>query len=612
MSGDPGGQGRAAGQSGAAGAIQVTSVIPAGMDPITFEVLSNAFSGVIDEMGIMLEKVSFSTVTSEARDYSCAIANAAGDVVSRGVGDLPLIGGTIHHRLKGILAHIPLDDIREGDVLLHNDPYIGGTHLQDVSAVVPIFWQGELVALSHAASHWPDVGGPVPGSFNSEATSSHGEALVIPPSHIVREGVWNRELERLILRNVRIPQVIQGDLRGLIEAVRTGEQQLHKLLAKYGVETIRSAMNAFMDYSEALLRQEFARLPDGTVSWSDAIDRDPGARTNDPVPVGLDLTIAGNRAIFDFSRSGPQGRGPINCTRAATTSGAVAATKAIFPHIPLNDGFTRAVEIVLPDDCVLNAQHPAPVSGHAANSAEKIVSCVHGCFIQLAPQRGMACPTNLVNISLFGRDERPGQSGDYVMYLWLAGGWGGRPSAGDNHTFMMPLAAGSRLQFAEVLERVYPVRIVGYGLKPDSEGAGRHRGGFGLHSPFLVTHGEATINAQGDREVTPNWGFAGGLPSLGNSLVYAPGTAAEEVIGVMRAGFRVQPGVLVDYSQGGGGGYGNPHEREVGRVVDDVRNELVSLERARDVYGVAIRVVDERLLVFEVDEAETARLRGRP
>lgn len=586
------------------------SVIPSGLDPITFEVLSNAFSSVIDEMGIMLEKVSFSTVTSEARDYSCALANAAGDIVSRGVGDLPLIGGTLHHRVKGILAHIPLDDIREGDVLLHNDPYIGGTHLQDVTALIPIFWEGELVALSHAASHWPDVGGPVPGSFNSEATSSHGEALVIPPVHIVRQGVWNVELERMILRNVRIPQVIQGDLRGLIEAVRTGEQQLHKLLAKYGVETIKAAMNAFMDYSEALLRQEIAKLPDGTVSWSDAIDRDPGARTDAPVPIGLDLTIDGDRAIFDFARSGPQGKGPINCTRSATWSGVIATVKAIFPHVPLNDGFMRALEVRLPDNCVLNAQYPAPVSGHAANSAEKIVSCVHGCFIQLVPERGMACPTNLVNISLFGHDERPGRDSDYVMYLWLCGGWGGRPVAGDNHTFMMPLAAGTRMQFAEVLERVYPVRIVGYGLKPDSEGAGQHRGGFALHSPFLVTHGEATINAQGDREVTPNWGFAGGQPSLGNHLEYAPGLPQNENIGVMRAGFRVEPEVLVDYWQGGGGGWGDPFARDPARVVDDVRNGLVTVARAREAYGVAVEIVDERLLVIEVDEAETARLRA--
>ena len=586
------------------------SVIPEGFNPITFEVLSNAFSAIIDEMGVVLEKVAFSTVTSEAHDYSCAITDAKGDVVSRGVGDLPLIGGTIRHRVKAILAAIPPEDVRPGDVFIHNDPYLGGTHLQDVSIVVPAFWQGELVAMIQTCSHWPDIGGPVPGSFNSEATSSHAEALIIPPMHIVREGKWNGELERMILRNVRIPEIIAGDLRGLVEAARAGETQFLRLFEKYGRDVTLAAMDGFMSYSEKLLRLEFAKLPDGKVSFTDHIDRDPCGETNDPIPVGLDITIAGDRATLDFSRSGPQAKGPVNCTVAATSSGAVSVLKAIYPHIPLNDGYVRAFDLVLPDDCVLNAHYPAPVSGHAANSAEKVVSVMHGCFMQLAPDRAMCAPTNLVNISLFGQDGRPGRGGDYVMYLWLAGGWGGRKSAGDGGTYMMPLAAGTRLLFAEMLERVFPVRVEGYGLMTDSEGAGEHRGGFGLRWPFRVTTNDFSINTQGDRESIDNWGFAGGQPAIGNRLVYAPGTPREERISLMRAGFKGKAGDLLDYWQGGGGGWGDPHARAVDAVIDDVRNELVSLDRARAVYGVALKLTDADLLTYEVDEAETRRLRA--
>ena len=585
------------------------SAIPAGFDPITFEVLSNAFSAAIDEMGIVLEKVAFSTVTSEGHDYSCAISDPLGNVVSRGVGDLPLIGGTITYRVKAVLSAIPPEDFREGDIVLHNDPYLGGTHAQDVSAVLPVYWDGALFAVVQTCSHWPDVGGPVPGSFNSEARSSHAEALLIPPIHIVREGVWQTEVERLILRNVRIPRVIAGDLRGLIEAARSGEQQLHALLRRYGAPTLARAMAGFLDYSETLLRREFARLPDGTVSWSDQIDRDPGSESRAPIPVGLDVTISGDAARYDFCRSGPQALGPVNCPRWATISAALAATKAIFPKVPLNDGFLRVIEFVIPDDCVLNAQYPAPVSGHAANSAEKVVSCIHGCFIQVAPERAMAAPTNLVNISVFGFDGRPGRRADYVMYLWLCGGWGGRAVAGDNHTYMMPLAAGTRLQFAEVLERVYPILVEGYGLMPDSEGAGRSRGGFGLRWPFRITHGDATINTQGDRETTPNWGYDGGEPALGNRLTYAPGTPEEQSVSLMRAGFPVREGVLLDYWQGGGGGVGPPTERPVARVLDDVRNGLLSLGRARDTYGVVLHLRDAELAEYEVDEAATRLLR---
>lgn len=585
------------------------TAIPEGFNPITFEVLSNAFSSAIDEMGVVLEKVAFSTVTSEAHDYSCAIANVKGEVVSRGVGDLPLIGGTISFRVKAVIDGIGLENIKDGDVYIHNDPYMGGTHLQDVSIVLPVFWEGKLIAFVQTCSHWPDVGGPVPGSFNSEATSSHGEALIIPPMHIIREGEWNAQLERMILRNVRVPETIAGDLRGLIESARAGDSQLRKLLSKYGKATIMQAMDGFMSYTHTLLSQEIEKLPDQTVSWTDYIDRDPCAESDDPITVGLDITVKGDRLILDYSRSGPQANGPVNCTIAATSSASVAVLKAIFPTIPLNDGFERAFDLVLPDDCVLNAQYPAPVSGHAANSAEKIVSCMHGCFMQLTPERAMCAPTNLVNISVFGQDTRGGRCDDYVMYLWLAGGWGGRSNAGDGSTYMMPLAAGTRLLFAEMLERVYPVLVDGYGLMTDSEGAGKHRGGFGLHWPFRITENNYTINTQGDREVIENWGYAGGKPAIGNRLIYAPGTDAEENISVMRANFKGKPGQLIDYWQGGGGGWGNPLEREPESVLADVRDGLVSIERARDVYGVEIELIDNVSQIYNIDQAKTSALR---
>jgi len=585
-------------------------VIPEQLDPITFEVLANAFTSVIDEMGIMLEKVSFSTVTSEARDYSCSIGNGKGDVVARGAGDLPLLGATGTFRFGAVIDGIPHEQFAPGDVILHNDPYMGGTHIQDVSAIMPVFWEDELVYFVQITSHWADLGGPVPGSFNSDATTVFAEGLLIPPVHVMRAGEWDRSVERLILRNVRIPEVIRGDLRGLVEAARVGARQLLALVQKYGADVVQAASDGFITYSESLLRHEFKQLPDGTVSWEDHIDGDPITGFDHPIQVGLDVTIAGDGATFDYTRTDPAGIGPVNCTKAVAVGASVSAIKAVFPHVPLNDGFLRAIEFVLPDGAVINADYPRPVGGMAANAAEKVLSCVHGCFIQIAPERAMACPTNLVNITLSGIDNRPGRGGEFVMYLWLAGGWGARPAAGDNHTFLMPLAAGTRLQFAEVLERVYPALIEGYGLKPDSEGAGKYRGGFGLSSPFHMTHGDALINTQGDRELILGWGHDGGEGALGNKLIYAPGSPEEQSIGVMRAGFPIHQGVTTDYWQGGGGGVGDPLTRDVNAVIRDVRNGLVSLGRAADVYGVVLNLVDEDLLEYEVDEEATAARRA--
>jgi N-methylhydantoinase B len=584
--------------------------MPVELDPITFEVLRNALVSVVDEMAVMVEKLAFSTVVSEGRDFSGAICTTDGDLVAQGDQDIPFIGGTIPYRLKALLAHVPEDEIEEGDVFLHNDPFLGGTHAQDVSAIMPVFWQGERVAFVQTCAHFPDIGGPSAGSFNPDARSTYEEGLLLPPIHIVRRGRLEHGVERLLLRNVRTPETIRGDLRSTIEACRAGEERLHALLRKYGSEVVVAEMHALIDYSERLVRAEVAKLPDGKYSWTDQIDRDPGADTDDPVTIGLDVTVAGDELVYDFSRTSPQAKSPVNVPRSAVFSASMTATKHIFPDVPLNQGILRAIRFVVPARSVISAEHPTPVSGGASGAAEKIVSCIHGCFMQVAPERAMACPTNLTNLCIGGFDPRPGYESDYVMYLWLAGGWGARPGKKDHHTYFAPLGAGTRTQPAELLEHRFPVLIEGYGLKPDSEGAGRHRGGFGLHWPLRLTHGPATLIVEGDRERFGSWGFAGGEAARGNHLVYAPGTDEEDTIGMMRGGYRIDAGRLLEYWQGGGGGWGPPDERPVEWVLEDVVNGLVSLERARDVYGVAVRVLDEEALRYEVDAGETERLRA--
>jgi N-methylhydantoinase B len=581
-----------------------------GLDPITFEVIRNGLSSVVDEMAVMVEKVAFSTVVSEGRDFSGAICASNGDLVAQGDQDIPLIGGTVPYRIKAMLGIVPEQEIREGDVFLLNDPFLGGTHAQDVSAIMPVFSEGERIGFVQTAAHYPDIGGASPGSFNPAAASSYAEALLIPPIHIVRGGKLDKAVESLILRNVRVPEVIRGDLRGTIEACRAGHERLQALLAKYGKEMIKQMMVAVVEYSERLLRNEVRALPDGSYSWTDYIDRDPLGDSEAPLPVKLRMTISGDRLKYDFAGTAPQARGPVNIPVSALYASCMTATKHIFNNVPLTQGLLNAIDFLVPPRTVVSAEHPVPVSGGAAAAAEKVVSCVHGCFMQVVPERAMACPTNLTNMCIGGFDARPGRDHEYVMYLWMAGGWGARPAKKDNHTFLMPLAAGTRTQPAETLERLYPILIDGYGMKADSEGAGRHRGGFGFFWNFRLTHEGATIAVQGDRERVPAWGFDGGLSPAGNRLIYAPGTPDEENLGIMRGDISVQPGLLLDYSQGGGGGWGDPHERPVEWVVEDVLNGLVSVERARDVYGVAMQITDEETLTHHVDEAETRRLRG--
>jgi N-methylhydantoinase B len=566
-----------------------TTFMRVAQDPIAFEVIANAFTAIVDDMGAMIEKVSVSSITIHGRDYACCLADADGDVFSRGLGGIPWINGTAQARVKAVLSHIPEDDIRDGDVFLHNDPFIGGTHGPDVSVIMPVFADGERIAFAIAASHWPDVGGSVPGSLNASARSVHSETILIPPIHIIREGELDREVERLVLRNVRMPAIIQGDLRGMVEAARTGSAGLERLLARYGLKVLRTAMSDLMAFSEALLRKEIGQLPDGVYSFTDHMDRDPGAGHDDPVKVGLDVTISGETMQLDLSRSAGQTAGPVSCTSSGAIAAVGAAIKTIFPTVPYNDGIFRAVEVILPTGTVFSAEYPHPISGGGAAASEKIISLMHGCLIQVIPERCMASSTNIVNIILNGIDHRPGRGEEYVMYLWLQGGWGGRPGRRDAHTSLMPLAAGSTVQPAETLERIYPIRFSAWELKPDSEGAGKHRGGFAFHCPFVVTHGETTLDCLGDRQRISGWGAEGGeRPPHGNMVVYAPGTGDERTIDIMSTDNLIAAETDVYYCQGGGGGWGDPLDRPAEWVLDDVRDGLVTPSRARATYGVVI------------------------
>ncbi len=579
------------------------------IDPITFEVLRNAFMSVVDEMGLMLERVAHSLVVSEGRDFSAAICDGDGRMVAEGKDDLPAHVGTLPHTVKAVLAWLGREKIHEGDVFVMNDAFLGGTHCQDARTIMPVFRDGRLVAFVQNSAHWSDAGGPVPGSFHAEAESTYGEALYIPPIHLVREGELDDEVLRFILRNVRVPETTQGDVLAQIASCRTGEARLQQLMDKYGVDLITSEMDELIRYSEALLREEFRKLPDGTYRFEDAIDFDPMGDRVTPVRIRVAITIDGDRATYDLSGSDPEAVGAINSTRSMAQSALVVATKAIFPHVPASEGIYNAIDVVNPDGLVTNAQFPRPISGAFATSYEVICACVFGCYLQVLPERSMACSGNMTNMVVGGYDAREGYGRDFVMYIWKEGGYGARPGKKDNHTAISLYASGTRNEPVEVQERVYPILTHRYEFITDSAGAGRHRGGVGVTRDFELTHGDATLSVLGSRGVEAVWGLEGGLAALGSGLIHDRGGPDELEIGVMRSGVRARKGAVIRFWEGGGGGWQDPKTRPPEWVLDDVVDGLVSVEAARNVYGVAVRIVDEDAALYEVDEVETDRLR---
>jgi N-methylhydantoinase B len=581
-------------------------------DPILFQVLNSAFSSITDEMGALVRRAAFSLVVSEGGDYSGTISNREGDLVASGVTDLAAHLGTIPFTVKGTLDWIgvPAEEyFRPGDVVLINDPYIGGTHHNDMRAIMPVYFEDGLVAFIQSSMHWTDIGGHVPGTFDPNARASYGEGLAVPPVHIVREGVLQSEMAAIIMRNIRLAEQARGDLLTMIGAVRLGERRMQELALRYGPETIVSAMDELIDYSEQLLREEFRRMPDGRLDVEALMDRDPGSDSDEPIAARMSLTIEGDHATMDFSASDGPAKGAMNSSRAVTISAAVVHMKMAFPHIPMNQGVFRAIDFVLPEGTLLSAVFPAPVSGCAAGVYPAVGDLILKALIQLVPERSMAGPTGLLNIVMGGEDPRPGKEGqDFVMYLWLEGGWGGRPARKDNSVAMTTFATTATNQPIELQERLYPVRFDCYRIEGDSAGAGWHRGAPGVTRRWSFPYGDVVLSDLGDGEKFGPWGYAGGKDARPNLFRYAPGTAEEISVGMFRTNLPVKQGRMLDCFQPGGGGYGDPLTRPIEYVLDDVLDGFVSIEGAERDYGVAVSLAADGVLT--VDDTRTRQLRA--
>jgi N-methylhydantoinase B len=324
----------------------------------------------------------------------------------------------------------------------------------------------------------------------------------------------------------------------------------------------------------------------------------------------MSLTIAGDHATMDYSASDGPAKGAMNSTRAVTISSSVVHMKMIYPHIPMNQGVFRAIDFVLPEGSLLSAIFPAPVSGCAAGVYPAVGDLILKAFIQLVPERCMAGPTGVLNSVMGGQDLRPGHDGeDFVMYLWLEGGWGGRLARKDNAVAMCTFATTATNQPVELQERLYPTRFDCYRIEQDSAGAGWHRGGPGVTRRWSYPYGDVVLSDLGDGERFGPWGYAGGKDARPNLYVYAPGTDEELNIGMFRTNLPVKQGRMLDCFQPGGGGYGDPLARPLEYVIDDVIDGLVSVEGARRDYGVAV-TLDDATGLPRVDEERTAKLRS--
>jgi N-methylhydantoinase B len=479
-------------------------------------------------------------------------------------------------------------DIRPGDVILLNDSYRGGTHLNDVTMLYPLFLEGELFIFPAVRAHWSDVGGSTPGSYSGLSTNIYQEGVRIPPIKIIEEGRLNRGAMALLLNNMRLPEDRQGDFNASLGACRVAESRVRKLLDRYGQKTILDCIALNLDRSERRLRQRIAALPDGEYVYEDYLEFYQEGRF-DPVLMRLTLTVAGDEIVADFAGSNPQVPGVVNSTLATTGAGVLVAVKSTLdPDGPVNHGTFRPIRLKAPEASIVDVKLDAPAGAHG-EVRKRAVSVMLGALAQVIPDlvSGDLCGTSFPN-AIGGRDER--RRRDYVYYEAPAGGNGGfREGDGSSAWGNIDFGNVRTIQSAEAMESGMPLRIERSELRPDSGGEGRTRGGLGFRREVRLLYGEGRYSALSDRAVIPPFGVGGARAAAAVKVsIRRDGREVEFTTPGKVTGYPLIAGDVVVMQSAGGGGFGSPLERDPERVALDVQAGYVSAERARDGYGVAL------------------------
>jgi N-methylhydantoinase B len=590
-----------------------TEARPYTLHPVTFEVLKNAFTTTVDQMAEQILRTCHSFVIF-ARDFSSSLCDAEGNTIMQGSQDIAVHVGTLHYTCKAVIEAFE-GDIHPEDVFAINDPYLGGTHFNDVRIIRPIFVDGEVIAYAQSNGHWADVGGTVPGSFDINAKEHFGEGLRIPPVRIWDKGKYLGDVVRMFASNTRAPDMIIGDLQAQAEATRVCEREILRLVEKYGKDTIMTAFREVQDYVEILTRRRVAEMPDGVWETEDYLDYDPSVGEG-LIPIKVKMTIEGDQLTYDLSGSHPAVGTFLNAGFGSAFSGVIAGTKTFFPDVPLNSGFYRAVQVDLgPVGSVVNAPWPIAVTGFCAGPYEKIMNSIFELWSKLMPERALACSFNLEYLLVGGRDSRSEDMPFFMWYDWMVGGWGGRNGRDGSNCTAPIFGVGLAVQPLEGQERLSPVVTTQHAIRTDSGGPGKHRGGCGVEKGATLTSAERTVMSYCcDRARSIAWGIEGGLPSLPHGVWLNPGTDKARFLGAAFSNVPIGPGDMFTRPSAGGGGYGDPLERDPESVCEDVAEGYVSIERALKDYGVVVREVDADMAEYEVDlgasEAARERIAG--
>jgi N-methylhydantoinase B len=555
------------------------------LDAVTLEVIRNRFDVIAEEMEITLLKAAHSAIVKEALDASAAIYDRHGRTMAQAAA-IPAHLGMLVASVRRVAEAFPDGVARPGDAYVMNDPYDGGTHLPDVTIVIPVFFEDRLVAYAATMCHHQDIGGKTPGSTPPDAGEIYAEGLRIPLIKLYDQGRPNDTFFKMLRVNVRVPEMFEGDLGAQIAAGNTGARRLGELFAEFGAEIVSAAVDQLMDYAERLTRLGIERIPDGDYSFEDYLDDD--AMGSPPIKIRASISIRGSEFHVDFTGSSPQVRGAINCVPASTMAAVYYVIRAITdPTIPNNDGCYRPIHATLPLGSIVNPLPPAPVSARTL-TFKRIADVMLGALAPAIPDRIIAASSGQANIMYVGGLD-PETGHNFVGFIGVpwAGGMGARPDKDGIDVIETDMT--NCLNYpTEACETDLPMRLRYVRLWEDSGGAGKFRGGLGYVAEVDWLRGEATVSIRRDRHVYGPWGLFGGkaAPPCRTILVHPDGT--EEEIPSKKI-FTIQQGDVLKIWTSGGGGHGDPLERPPEPVLADVLDGRVSVEAAERDYGVVIR-----------------------
>lgn len=553
------------------------------IDPFTAEIIREGLVAVADEMFVALQRTSKSTIIYEVLDYACGITDAKAQLIAQANG-VTGFAGILTYTVASVLDKFGAEGLGPGDIVVTNDPYAGGgTHLSDVAMAMPIFYKGKLMAFAANKGHWTEVGGKDPGSWTTDATEVYQEGLQFPCIKFFEKGKPLQALLDLVEANVRMPDMTLGDLYAQAASLRVAARRFEELCDKYGPDAIEEGVDYLLDHGEQLVRADMKALPKGVFEAEDWIDDD--GLTPEPIPVRVKVTITGDKFIADFTGSGPQARGPINCTITGLMSGMRTIFKAITnPHTHINEGCFRPLEVICPEGTIFTAKRPAAVSTYW----ETMIYVSDLVWKALAPHLPDKLTaghfTSVCGLILAG--IHPDSKQLTILVEPEAGGWGagydkdgedGLVCIGDGETFIIPV---------EICEHRYGIQVDQYCYNVTEGGEGEFRGGRGMIRDYHIVSDEpAYLTTTFGRFKYPPWSVAGGRDGSPNyvEIIRADGSPSVKVGKLARCELR--KGDIARLFTATGGGWGDPKKRDRARVLQDLKAGMITREAAEKVYG---------------------------